>query len=403
MKRWTTGIFRPAKIVGLHLHRHPDGALEGHWILLRRKKGQLWLEDKGALPTDWKDFRPKGMLAILLTGKGVVDKKVPAARMRETGSLAGKGMPNVDPHSFAAQLNGAWVSIVRKDDLDDLWVKVVAASWNTGRLEIGAAALEDLIELAPADPGNTLVAGNFELSYADRQLASISPAKAHQVSTIGLSVGQQAVRSIYLPALVVAIRAAAGKPLVQENLPASQQLLEQYFLRRIAHRILVVALPALFALLLFNAVLFDNWSRKANALEQTISVNRRQLVLLDSLEGLYRRQQEFQANYRLFEPSCLSFYADRLANSLPPGLQWTKLVVFPRREANKKSADASQSFNRDRILIVGTSQQSASLDQWLQTLQALTWVEEVEVLPYSEAMGGIGAFELALKVKAPSR
>jgi Tfp pilus assembly protein PilN len=100
------------------------------------------------------------------------------------------------------------------------------------------------------------------------------------------------------------------------------------------------------------------------------------------------------------ESSKASFYIDRIAVSVPKGIQIESLETNPM--LRKKTGDKQIKFNIGVITVSGTSKKSTVFNDWLKSITELDWVEKVEKFTYNKTedkQNGLAEFYIEIKYK----
>ena len=94
-----------------------------------------------------------------------------------------------------------------------------------------------------------------------------------------------------------------------------------------------------------------------------------------------------------------SFYADQIAASVPKGIQFSVLDIFPLIEKqNNFQENQLQEFKQNIILIKGLSKSSTVYNQWVRKLKKLDWIKTVDHLDYKDVDRNNAEFELRLGI-----
>ncbi|MBL4705808.1 MAG: hypothetical protein JKY54_14880 [Flavobacteriales bacterium] len=109
----------------------------------------------------------------------------------------------------------------------------------------------------------------------------------------------------------------------------------------------------------------------------------------DSFQQLTSRQTELQNKKNLLiqngmeRAGLTSYFSDRIASTVPRGVNLLKLEIRPLDKALKDGERSN--FVKDNILISGVSPNSADLNKWTILLHGLDFIKEVTINNYSQA------------------
>ena len=135
-----------------------------------------------------------------------------------------------------------------------------------------------------------------------------------------------------------------------------------------------------------------------------LSKKQAELALLDSLEKTYEEQEDFMQLTQVNKASKASFYADRIATSMPVGIQLLEMEVFPLKgkKTDYEQGDVLQ-YDPRSILIRGQCDNSLVYNQWIRELEQIDWASTVEHLTYKETGTSQKEFELRIVIGEPSK
>jgi len=123
---------------------------------------------------------------------------------------------------------------------------------------------------------------------------------------------------------------------------------------------------------------------------------------LDQLEKLkndFKDKQLIQSSLKLNNALFLSFYADRIAESVKRNIQLVSLIINPEQRISRGQRQSFQ-YEQGKILITGSCASPVDLNEWLVDLQHLDFINTIENQSYHfDDLEGKGFFDLTLKVK----
>jgi len=158
-----------------------------------------------------------------------------------------------------------------------------------------------------------------------------------------------------------------------------------------------IALGGIFTILLLNTFFFYQFKSKNQALQSSMMVSRHQLAELDSLKSQVEHQERLFQQTQVHQNTRTAYYADRIATTLPVGLQLSELTIFPMK-GKKRDYDKEEliQYENDRITIKGKCENSLIYNQWIKQLQELKWISAARHVDYKDVNNALGEFELHL-------
>jgi hypothetical protein len=382
-------IFRYSKIAGLEMHASGKSVLY-HFIILRRNGESVDIIYKKENISSYDDLiqaLPEGIpVALAITGKGVLHKKVDATD-DNWKALLEKSLPNADINEFTGQScpakNGSLLSIIRKDNLDATIDKL--KDLKIVSVHVGLPTINTALPLISdgayniADQAALIQSGKLEI-IRDKNIA------ANQLAF----VGEEKLASSLLLSFGVALTTILSPNTYPSGYPKAIALKKEYEQERLATLIGWLGLGLLLLSLLLNFFIFSWLNQRTLQLDNAASYNQVQAKELQELKQELETKQTTLNNSSLLKPSKISYYADEIGQIIPTGIRLEKLTLFPNLD------EENLQFDKEKIIISGTCQNSAILNLWIKQLEGLDWVKELKVLPYKENTNGIGVFELKL-------
>ena len=114
-----------------------------------------------------------------------------------------------------------------------------------------------------------------------------------------------------------------------------------------------------------------------------VNVQQSTLQQLDSLQKEVQGKQAFLENNTLNQLSKTSYYADEIARTLPSDIQLTTLNIFPKQKEKRSTENKLPQFNQT-IIIKGKTQETLSFNEWKQALEALDWIQKVNIISFGQ-------------------
>lgn len=155
-------------------------------------------------------------------------------------------------------------------------------------------------------------------------------------------------------------------------------------------------LGIIFLLLFLNYALFSHYREKLQTLNQSSSFTNDLSQKAMELEIKVLEKEKLLEELGMRGLSRHSFYADRLAQSLPSGIRLSALEIFPLQ---KEESEAVFKVNKDEIEIRGYCSESTMLASWMDRLNILPWIKGLELVQFNRAdWKSDGSFVLKVKV-----
>ena len=144
-------------------------------------------------------------------------------------------------------------------------------------------------------------------------------------------------------------------------------------------KLFLVASSGLIGLLLFSISASWYYSAEKKELEGKYQRQFQKMSTVDSLRRELATKKEVLSMLNLWQASYSSFYLDRLAANIDPGIVLTNLKVFPLKES---LAENEYEFNENQIIVQGECPTSEHLASCILKLGDLPWVDQVKEQRY---------------------
>lgn len=398
---------KPKQMAGLEIGQVGE-ACYYHLVVLEEAKGEInTLQTHRDLRSLEEVVAALGQqewpLFLALNIRGILHKWIPEAEASPRALLEAV-LPNAQLEEFYVQSQvaegGVWASVVRRESIQPLLEQLAEQNlWVTG-VGLGPFSTVALAPFVDRREGIVTTSHTFDLA-AEGQLQNLRRTK-NDSDFPTIYIEGEALNASLLPAFGSAFLGLLDQP-PGLDIPSVQQQGEEFFQKRIFQRASWALLLGLLGLLVLNTFFFYQFKDQNQQLGSQVLYADAQLQLLDSLRAQVNRQEDFMQQTSLNQNSRTSFYADRIAASLPTELQLSELEVFPMQGKARDYREGQLiRYQKNRIHIKGYCKNSLTYNQWLKTLEEMDWVERAEHLEYRDLNDRLSAFELQLLI-APSK
>lgn len=127
-------------------------------------------------------------------------------------------------------------------------------------------------------------------------------------------------------------------------------------------------------------------------LEADLALSNDNLSLLDRLDQEKKRKEQLIENSGFLGNNYISFYLDKIGQSVPATIHLKTMYVFPLSEKLKEKRKVV--VDTKRVEIEGVTANSVVLDDWIEKMNRFDWVESVEVLNYTKVTEQQAQFKL---------
>lgn len=339
---------------------------------------------------------------LLISLRTILHKVVDSTtNTQDNDALVREVLPNAVAKDFYVQketiASGILVSVARREVIDalvklyveqGLWV--VGVSFGSFDVKYVAPLLKDTTSI----PTQTHVLSfnkNNQLVDFERNTEGVSSE---------IALGDDTLDSHLLPAYSAAFKGLLQIPSSVE-IPIVTETKQEFFQKSLFQKGAMVALSVLFVSLLLSTFLNYNYKDKLNDLSFQLMNQSGELSALDSLKKQYTQQKQIVEQTNVNQNSRVSFFTDRLAATLPTGLHWIELDIFPMMGNRKEYKDNQLvKFQNDMLVVKGVCNSSIVYNDWIKKLQTVDWIKAAKHIDYKDVNSSLGEFELRIFIKS---
>ncbi len=396
--------------IGIEFILASDKGYEINAVVLEKKKSLLQVVKKinsiGSIAELLPLIDLKTPIVLVFNGKGIVHRKVNVSETDTVATLLNKVLPNANAVDFYIQQQPvdeqhAFVSIVRSDVINDIIDQLIDKKITSlVSCLLGPFSVNNLLPLIDISRfrNQELHVGTFQLQISENQISEIKVGES--ASNEAFYIADEKVEAPSLIAFGAALSFFTGVEKGLSNAPKIEQLTEE-FRQKLRFTILSrVLLISSFCILIVNYLVFTSYWSDARQLTSELAVNQGVLSQYDTLKKEFGQKKEFLLQNGLLENAKTSYYADRLAETLPPSIRWTDLTIYPLKKKDAQDETASLFFEKNVIKISGKCQKSTDLNEWMKRIKKNIWVGDLKLIDYKqENASDEGLFLIQLTLK----
>lgn len=404
-------ITKSKTAAGLEIFILPDGSHEISVAVLKKEKSSLLtavqksgiksIEEAAAI------MDVKIPLILVLNGKGIIHKKVNISEQDSPATLLNKVLPNASLQDFCVQqtplsTSESFVSVIRTSVLNELLNEL-----NAQRLKafvacfLGPFTVNNLLGIIDQSgiDNEMLSTGRLQLQIREQQITEVIAA-GESVTAVPVKVGDDKIPAQELIAFAAAMSYFVSGSEGILNSDAIGLLKEDYTQQRKFEFRGWAFLISVFTLLLINYFVFNNYWTKSSSMNATLSMNESAVQRCEQLKKEVADKKEFLEQNGLLENSRTSYYADRIAESLPASIQLTEMNIHPLKKKAADDVTDNLFFENKRIAVSGKCQRSTGLNDWIKELKQKNWIADVVLVNYNQDnKTEAGLFFIDIKLK----
>ena len=393
------------QVCSVEIQLEASGDMRFNWVLLSKQKHALIIEKSGTCTGDLKTLTtfvaPSVPLLLVLSGKGVLHKKV-EQQGGEVGKLFDYIFPNARISDYVMQTvlckdNSFQVSVARKEQVDKLVAELTDWGYAVLSFSLGPFAVLSLYELLAIEEKEVQLARHklkidaytpMQYSYD----ANYSSAQEHLVQLSNEQIADYLVVP-YASAFLFLI----GAEHVEVSYDTIQKIKETYQDKQVYKLLTWGSLIFFFSLLLINTGFYTAFTSTNNELSARYNSVQHESISTQKNADDFNSKESFLEKSGWLDASLMSFYADRIAASLPQEIQLTSMEVCPLNIAGTRK-EKKEVFDKDVLEVQGIAVKPTDVNKWTKRLAEYTWIEQVKVHNYTfDHKTGTGSFTLHLK------
>ncbi|MFI5161955.1 MAG: hypothetical protein ACHQHN_11795 [Sphingobacteriales bacterium] len=333
-----------------------------------------------------KHFPPKTLIALNLTGKGILQKQ--AGKIEEIGqSDFSKLLPNASIDDFYVQnfISGdqSFVSAIRKPDADKWLNYLDKLGFAPLMLSLGPFPVQNIV--GQLDVYGTEVIFDHHVIRRDEQASWTSyEYKESAASRFPVKLESESLDETLLLPYAAAFQLAMTDKIdaVQAPVPALQQALRNEVENKKVKVYGFALLAVFFALLLANFFVFS-WLNASNAaLTSQVSTFTQSTDDVHKISDLAQQKEGLLKTLGWEENVNKSWMIDQVASLLPGDITWREAAVDPVDVSATRLQKTIVFFNR-RIRITGDAGKILPVNEWIARIKTMSWVKNVQLHSYT--------------------
>jgi hypothetical protein len=404
-------VASPQLAVGIELTWLGGGSWVARACQLRRAGAVVTVQQQASglldLPALVAALGPEpGPVALVLAGRGLVLRTLAGPALVPDAAQVAALLPGTNPADFYCQYapgpTQTLVALVRRAPVQELLAALAEAGLWVLAVQLGPLGLPELLPYLPADAHlEPLPAGPFlvQLTPDGQHLASASTPPAEELPTRPYELGGEAVPAAQVLAYAAALALLTGAPGPGQlaALPEVQQQQAEWGQRRWFRRLRLGVPVGILALLLGNQLASQYLTARQDELSGVTGGSQHLLARVRAAQRTVGQQQAFLAATGWTRPSVNSLCADRLAATLPAGIQLLTVDINPAQELPGQGTGAAPHFRPGVVTVRGQCASAQQFNAWLQRLTRQPWVGAVRDQNFAyDYAGGLGTFTFTL-------
>jgi len=382
----------------------PDGGFSYSVVLLRKKGSEVQIV-KREMDVETFDgllgLLPKGIPVVLvIEGKGIVNRKLNTENLTSEMEIVSRVLPNAKPIDFyiqktAIKENEIFLTLARRATVDEILDRFKKEKRFVIKVIFGPFLINHVASLLDEKYEN--INGKLGGYRMENGLIKEIDIKSNQ-GTGRYRLGSELLSEDDIIAFAGAFSFFVEQAEISIEIPGVDDQREEFLFKRMFNIIGASLLLLVFVVLMGNLVLYQQYSKKSADLMDQLAINEDLIYELETVEGVLKSKEDFIGRSGFLQSSKLSYYADRLACTLPESIRLTKCDLEPLQKKLKNNEQPE--FTNNQVRVAGLTNESTILNSWIKTINKEPWVKDVRVINYKqEKNADPGEFEIEIQIK----
>ena len=399
-------------IVGIECTYDSQDSLKFKYVILNKEKNKITIQSSsneiGNADELFKTLSKSIPVCLVINGKVLIHKKIQNSKEDNLKSLLQKVLPNADVKDFYLQTtepfsldNQTFVSLIRKNILDDLLEKFIQKNIFILNCSLGPFCAESVLSLLQPDSVNedSFEFDKFKLRLFEGRIFDFQQQELNENKPKMILLESLRVEDSLLIPFACALEYLLNHFTNSAKIESINFLSEEFKQKKIFLLSVWTILVSFFTILLINFLLFDHYSKLFDRLHTEVALNQDQILNYENLKKEILEKENLLASMGLLDASKTSYYADQIASDIPGNILLNDLNVKPLLKMTGAEED-NITFSPKSILISGSCKMSNELNAWIKILKGKVWVGNITLLNYlQDKEEELGKFTLELKIK----
>src|ERR1051326_6138781 len=375
---------------GVEIEILSAGKFSLHYVLLKRNKSKVSVVSSGkelVSITQLNSFIGKDVpVSVILTGKGIIRKEIPAGDLKSEKDLLQRVLPNANPGDFYLEhfkgySGQQFVSLVRKQAAEEVLAQLKANglqitncffSYNSGIRSLPLLNIDDSIS-------NEITLRKNMLTVIGGKIENIDSTGSNEEITY--PIGSDTISSVLLLPFTLALSHFGSSEVsaVDAINHSHSEFIEKKKFAFTSGAFVI----GMLTLLLFNFFAFQHYSAAYSDLQAQVTMNEGILQRFDTLKKQVELKKQFLESKGMLQSSRTSWYSDQLCASLRDGIRLDRMNIDPLEKKDSNN-EGELSFRKNSIELSGTCKKSSDLNEWMKLLRTKTWIKNVSLVLFTQ-------------------
>ncbi len=376
---------RPLIFSCVEVECRADNSYQFNYLTIKRVNNKIKIIDKEKEIDSFaelkKHLKKDEPIAIAITGKGVLIKKIDDLKQQDDIDYLKYVLPNATLNDFILQSlsnerGAVFCAVARRDDVEKVSGLFKSNGLFVVSTSLGVLHLSCAIKLLELTH-NRMNLGDYKIQIRNDQIVDISQNKFRKQDE-SYRIGNEDIDQKLITAFAVGFQYFI---LNQKNNESSKSYSEEveFNLFKRFKTVKLAFLISCFVVLLVNFFLFDHYGKQTNKLNIELSSFDKLLSKHDLLKEELNSKQEIVNSLGLEQKLKFSFIADQIGSSVVNQITLSELSVYPIKSNRNKELE----FIKDKVLITGKVKSADELNKWVNVVREFHWINNLTITDFA--------------------
>jgi hypothetical protein len=382
-------IYKVSKAAGAEVILLPDNKYRVVLTLLSLEKNAVVVEKKeqleeGSIEIIKNILKGDIPLSIVFTGRGILHKKISDSGT-DNNSLIQSVLPNAKAQDFYIQTivseKSSLISIIRKELVDPFLELIEKAGVYSTAASLGAGVVTSVYPLLPQTSDSKIISWPGHTLEFDQKNTIVDYKTQGEPDKKYFQIDSEKLESAYLISYAAAFSLLAGLDTEGLSVDKVMQNKEEFLNKQLFQKLGWVVLGLFLTVLMINFLLFSSYSSRNNELTQKESKYKSMFSEMEKLGKDVKEKETFLSGAGWLQSSSTTYFADRIAASVPGSVRLTELSVNPLDERKSKEVK-KEMFSNGLIVLRGDCTRPTELNEWLDKIKSIDKIVKAKLVQY---------------------
>jgi len=382
------------RFCGVELTTH-NGNDSINALIIKQSKKELNLEKSfnvNSIDSLQSEVTKNQHVTLVINNNNVL-LKVIENENHDSLKLVHKAFPNIKIEDFYFEIlskeNKHFISLCRKDYIDKLITKFSKLKLWVIDISLGNNLIDSISKFIHQ---NHIYSSNSKIEIVKGNLVEI---KKVEVLEENYNVNGVDVSSKQLLSFCGALNCVLNSNNTKANIAVKKtKLVSDFNHNRFFNVLFKTGGLFILGLLLINFFFFNHYFKKVNELKQVSEINQTNKTKILKLNDVVSKKKKTVDDLLKSNGSKTSHYTNTIIHSLPESILLNEFNYQPLLKRIKANNEIE--LKENQIIITGVSNDSNLFSEWINELEQMDWIQNIDIIDYSFGSSKTSSFEIKI-------